>query len=157
MALSTRARADMMALAAESLLWALGDDPRVRQAYIDWRHGGGPARVEQLCHDLGLARWTWLPSLLEHAFQVSTVGLTLSVTPAATRRLSGRRPKGGGQHVARDVTWFYRRKVKQPPDRVSALAREYAGSRHVDNPRVTVLDGIARAETLLNSFTGKLL
>jgi hypothetical protein len=172
-----------MALAAEALIWILGEDPRVQRAYAEWRAARGLhgdmsvdafaaairaypedlARLEQLCEDLGLSSWEWLPGLLLLDFRVTVVGqamgdtLAVRITPDG-KRLSGRRPKGGGKHIPRDVRWFYRRKVKQPPDSVSQLAREHKQleQRHVD-PRITVTDGIQRATVLLNSFCGKLL
>jgi len=46
---------------------------------------------------------------------------------AAYKRVSGRPVKAGGkgEYIARNVGWLYRRKLKAPPDSVSALARNY--------------------------------
>jgi hypothetical protein len=55
--------------------------------------------------------------------------------------------------VAEWVRWWYRHKVKHPPDSIYALAQEYAEreQRHTRADSV-VLEAIERAETLLNSI-----
>jgi hypothetical protein len=75
----------------------------------------------------------------------------LRVTPAIA--LPGRRPKGDGRHIQRDVEWLYRATVKDPRDTIRALAREYAdrAGRRSD-ARSVVQIGIQRARDLLAVF-----
>ena len=57
--------------------------------------------------------------------------------------------------VRRNAVWFYRNRVKNPPDSISTLAREYHLNRHSKNcincdDRKTVQDGINEAERILD-------
>lgn len=73
------------------------------------------------------------------------------LNPAASRR-----PKAGQTHredIARNVDWFYRAEVKQPPDSIAAIAREYAIAAQRHTPaHSNVNHNIARAKDLL-AFT----
>lgn len=102
----------------------------------------------------------WLNERLGDAFGVELAneaepGLlkvqTVILTPPEAQR--GRGAKGGADRVRRDVEWFYRVHVKQPPESVRALAREMirAGRLHLNggDGRSTVQDGIASARALL--------
>jgi hypothetical protein len=61
-----------------------------------------------------------------------------------------RGPVVNSARICRDVGWFYRRKIKSPPDKISSLAREYQAGAHRTDTRQTVKAGIARAERLLD-------
>jgi hypothetical protein len=64
----------------------------------------------------------------------------------------GRMPRHHGRDVAQWVRWWYRHKIKQPPDSVYALAKEYATrEKRLTRADSVVEDGIRRAEKLLNA------
>ena len=78
------------------------------------------------------------------------------LTAEAQRHLRGRRPKGDAEHLGRYARWFYRNRVKQPPESVRHLAREYATQRLTTaraaakaDYRGMVQHGIKEAERLL--------
>jgi hypothetical protein len=71
-------------------------------------------------------------------------------TTRAMKTRAQRLPKNGGSSIERDVQWFYRARVKQSPDSVSRLAREYIGDKERTNARSVVQDGIKRAAILLD-------
>lgn len=79
----------------------------------------------------------------QKALHVSASGL--AAVPA------GRKPRHQGRDVRQWVDWWYRHKIKHPPDSIYALAKEYADreKRHTRADSV-VVDGIQRAENLLN-------
>lgn len=74
------------------------------------------------------------------------------------QRTTGRAGKDGQTHredLERYITWFYRRRVKNPPDSWKALEREWIRERRLDGVNVhaareTVKNGVRRAEQLLN-------
>jgi len=64
---------------------------------------------------------------------------------------SGRRAKGGGESIRRNVEWFYRVHVKEPRDSIYSLAKAYKKQhgRETD-PKSVVQNGIKRAKELLD-------
>lgn len=69
--------------------------------------------------------------------------------PSAMRDRRHRLPKGGIQTIMRDVSWYYRARVKNPPDSVSALAREHQGDSARSNARSVIQDAIAKSKARL--------
>ena len=75
--------------------------------------------------------------------------------PLSTR--AKRLPKGGAEHIIRDVLWFYRVHVKHPPDTYGELGREYIRARIAEkvplsaetDGKVVVKAGILRAKGFL--------
>jgi len=69
----------------------------------------------------------------------------------------GRAAKDGeqqleAQRIEQDVDWFYRAKIKQPPDKIRQLARDYLaalGEAREGDGRSTVQAGIERVERAL--------
>jgi hypothetical protein len=58
----------------------------------------------------------------------------------------GKRPRDGGRDIARNVTWYYRARVKAPPDSMGSIAREYAASVGRNNQALSVVqNGIKQA------------
>jgi hypothetical protein len=61
------------------------------------------------------------------------------------------------ERVRRNVRWFYRTKIKHPPDSLEQLAREYHEAAHrgltmaEENHRATVRYGIESARRLLGT------
>ena len=147
--------------ACEALLWTLGADPRVKRAYAAWL-ASPPGRrdhgiIDRLVRDELALSYSWLPRLLLMAFAASAYWeLTgevrhVRVTPAELP--PGRRAKHEGQHILRDVEWYYRAKIQSPPTPKRKLAAEYqrAVGRTTD-ARSVVQTGIRRAEQLLSIF-----
>lgn len=162
--------------AAEALVWFLGGDPRVRRAYAEWCRSHGLVRGEIVVavdaymrsalenkerdlakldslvrNELGL-EYPWLAPLLLFAFGSTAIGNTgrLSLTPADLGLPAGRRAKGKGQYIARDVEWFYRAEIKVPPDTVRSIAKEHsAQAQSAGLWHSVVQNGIARAKDLL--------
>jgi len=160
---STAGDARRMGLAMEALIATLGRDPRVQRAYMQWcldhqllgvtdaatfrarllrDRDGDLQRLRQLVDDLKLP-YAWLAQELLRDFGLTVIGeATIGETPAAQYvpaiegLPSGRGPKHEGEHIARDVEWLYRTRVKVPPDSISAIAREYAQQveRQTDAP-----------------------
>jgi hypothetical protein len=163
-------------LAGEALVWWLGSDPRVQRAYVAWRvaHGLLPGvtigpdmqreivrtkaqdvrMLEQLVHDLGL-NYRWLAEALHSDFIATALGLEgVRITPEDVGLPPGRRLKNDGRHIGRDVEWFYRNRIKVPPDTEYFLAKEDQQRKRATgvwikvNPNVARA-GIKRAERLL--------
>ena len=66
----------------------------------------------------------------------------------------GQAPPHDGASIEDNVRWWYRAKIKHPPDSVSSLAEEYAKRENrVTDARSVVQIGIQRAETLLRGNT----
>ena len=61
--------------------------------------------------------------------------------------LSAKGPGRPSKECLRDVAWLYRAEIQQPPDKKTALAKEY----HI--VRSGVQDGIKRAAAILSSIT----
>ena len=83
-----------------------------------------------------------------------TYGDALHAMELAERKARGRRSKRDTRYLQHWAEWFYRAKVKQPADTVSALVRAYAPDhQHTparELPRRRVQVGIANAEHLLS-------
>jgi hypothetical protein len=73
----------------------------------------------------------------------------------------GRRSRNAGRDIARNVVWFYRSGVKQPPDSIASLAREYLAReypgtmRRSSDARSVVRNGINQARSLLDLVSGQ--
>jgi len=64
---------------------------------------------------------------------------------------AGRKPRHHGQDIRQWVDWWYRHKIKHPPDSIYALAQRYAArEKRLTRADSVVADGIQRAEHLLN-------
>src|SRR5439155_6147243 len=78
----------------------------------------------------------------------------LRLMKTAERQALGRRPNQDTGYLQHWAEWFYRAKVKQPADTISALAREYSCEPQTmparDLPRRLVQVGIANAKHLLS-------
>jgi hypothetical protein len=170
-----------MGLVVEAFVWLLGQDPRVQRAYVEWRDRRGlngamdiaafraavladPAqdleRLTALVRDeLQLTDYTaWLPLLLLADFRVSVLGqatnqtLGLRIVPDNTGIAASRGPKGRGSYIARDVNWYYRAKIKVPPDTVYAIAKEDIGATSRAPAHGKVYAAIERVEAILAQF-----
>lgn len=177
---STAGDAERMGLAMEALIATLGRDPRVQRAYVQWcldhqllgvtdaetfrarllrNRDGDLERLRRLVDDLKLP-YRWLAQELLRDFGLTIIGeATIGETPSAqyvpvTDGLpSGRSPKNDGEHIARDVEWLYRTRVKVPPDSISAIAKDYAQQAERDtDARSVVQYGIERAAQLLSAL-----
>ena len=65
---------------------------------------------------------------------------------------SGRRAAHGGAKLRRDGLWYYRNRIKRPPDSVHVLTEEYIATMDGNarsEAHSVVSEGIARAEKLL--------
>ena len=147
----TRATLDQMAQATDALLWTLSHDPRVHGAYDHWRGRQRGTTRTALLHSIQenkpsdlatLHRFvreelhlthTGLAPLLLMAFGL-TLGLELSgqqdgrlafVPDAPPQLPPGRAAKNRGGHIVRNVVWFYRAKIKYPPDTSTRIAKEH--------------------------------
>jgi hypothetical protein len=174
----TRATFDQMGQATEALIWTLSADSRVQGAYDAWRdrqQGTTPAAVLACAirnkpRDLAaLQRFVRQDLQLQHAglapLLLMAFGLTLglelngqehgrlSLTPDAAPELPrGRAAKNRGRHIVRDVEWFYRAKIKYPPDTPYAIAKEHAARAKTARVWHSVVQhGIARAKQLLTA------
>ena len=165
----------------EAFVWVIGGDPRVQAAYLHWRaaHGlvkGRPltatekasinrearrdmARLEQVRDQLGVP-YTWLPFALLVDFVATLQG---ELTGDPTLRFSLAVPedlnlplgrKRGGPYILRDVEWYYRAEIKQPPDTIYQLAKEHAKQEGLAGPwHGSITIAIKRTKAHLNSFT----
>jgi hypothetical protein len=152
--------------------WVTVQDQRVRDGPPSWIHTQAEldqemaaieqAEIEQLAGVLQAMNvpWHWCAqALVVSLFPIMRYNArhphdqkVLQVSAPVVGVPHGRIPRHDGQDVVRDVTWWYRHVVKQPPDSISTLADEYAKQENrVTDARSVVQDGIKRAETLLNS------
>jgi hypothetical protein len=170
----TRATLDNMGQAIGAFIWTLSRDARVQAAYTAWRlrqwstsrHSLALSLVQNRAHDLAVLqafvrndlhlKHTGLAPLLLAAFGYSlgaqlsgqTVGPLVFVADAPDA--TGRRAKNRGEHIVRDVEWFYRAKIQAQPESIHAIAKEHAQRRQTAGKwRSVVQAGIARAEQLL--------
>lgn len=114
-----------------------------------------------LVRQLGVSRYTWLPGALfwEFCRVIGTEPINVELPRDVVATLDrGRAPKHGETHhedLERNIRWWYRRKIKTPPDNVTTLAVDYveqrraAGINRTSEANKDVRDGIARIETLL--------
>ena len=64
----------------------------------------------------------------------------------------GQAPPHDGQELGENVRWWYRHRIKHPPDSIRSLAEEHATRENrVTDCRSVVQTGIKRAEILLSS------
>jgi len=78
------------------------------------------------------------------------VPVTLVFPPRGTPR--GRRAKGGGESIRRNVEWFYRLHVQQPPETMAQLTKEYSKQANRRTAAHSVVqNGIIRAKALLDA------
>jgi hypothetical protein len=163
-------------------------DPRVRAVYLRRRELGlrqsRPPTIQEIkaamvedyrrlkvvVRDIGLdLSSTWLPKYLVYEFSSAFTGEEWHITvPKLTGWAErGRAPKGGwksDEDLARNVSWFYRSKLKDPPDSIRTLAAEYVRARAREkaehgegdddlddgrDARPIVRDGIRRVQHLL--------
>jgi hypothetical protein len=169
---------ERVAVAARAFVSVLFDDPRVRAFYLSWRDAvdrrelgvtvhelsdlallvvDDVAKLDALLRTIGLDEYSaWLPKSLLREFWCAYTGDEVDWfdTPILTGwKERGRAPKDGEtqqEDLKRNVSWFYRTRVKVPPDSVRSIAKEYAASveRETD-ARSVIRDGIRRAHDLL--------
>ena len=167
MALSEKRVGDDALRACEALVRVLSNDPRIHHAAsFAWnttrRLNEVGASIHRLVvREMGLPH-PWLPRMLTSSFAAMLVGHSGALQFEPTVALAGRGSKAGGAHVSRDVEWYYRAELKDPPDSIRSLAKEYATpsasnrSKETDS-RSVVQAGIRRAKTLLAVFEGEKL
>ena len=112
---------------------------------------------------LGLP-YTWLAAALVSDFGVRAAAAVLGVEPAhvtlesslpAEERPTDRRPLQEGGTIRRDVEWFYRTRVKHPPDTIDGLYREHVEQPAIAkaaNSRAEAQAAIRRAEEFLSAL-----
>ena len=161
----------------------LGRDARVRAVYYAWRtdHGLDQHRAPTVAFraavlrdaDCDLARlgrlvredlkcgFDWLPQFLLARFRLLSLdavtgvsrGLVIEAPTDVDGLPRGRRVKHDGEHVRRDVEWFYRHKLKNPSDTIASLAREYADvAQRGTDARSVIQNGMKRAEHFLSAI-----
>jgi hypothetical protein len=162
----------------------LEDDARAQRVFAEWREAAeiqqrmlgdeSPSdtfvraalfedyvRLQALCEELGLEQYRWLPKMLLMRFIEASEQIGLEATLPDNLppwHEKGRRPKNGEkQHdeLERDVRWFYRVKVKQPPDSYYLLGKEHAereqiGGGSSDSQHSTVHNRVGRVKALLD-------
>jgi len=122
-----------------------------------------------MVNDLGL-QLSWLPEALLIDFVAKFQGEVASIAearrdvtfptvieaPSVPDLPRGKAPKNSGEYITRDVEWFYRAKVKNPPDTVYLIATEHqheqlaAGINQGGLNHSKVQNAIARVEDLLD-------
>jgi hypothetical protein len=157
----------------------LEEDVRVQEAYrtfeqhiasTDPRVWDSLLRVEvaalvTLVRDLGLSRYRWLPGALfwEFCRVLGTDPILVELPKDVVATLDrGQAPKRGDTHqedLERNIRWWYRVKVKRPPDAIRHIAREYVDTRRAFGRTNVeagkdVRKGIRRAEQLLACLLG---
>lgn len=154
---SPKGTAQRMTLALEALLAILRTDPRVQRVYDAWLQSppgdeaSGRRAVDAVIAEMHLP-YPWLTPPLIRDFLASALNRHVQVT-VDLDELPGRLSKNDGRHIRRDVEWYYRAEIKQPPDSISQLAREYAVVAGRDTKAHSVIrNGIARAKDLLARF-----
>ena len=170
----TRATRDNMGRAIGAFIFVLSHDARVKAAYAAWRRRQRGSTLDALklsvaqnqVRDLAVLQQFVRRELhLEHAgLAVLLLGsfgyfLAAEVSGAAAPPLvftpnapevRGRAAKNQGRYIARDVEWFYRLRIKEPPDRLVDIAKEHADREKTAGQwHSVVLTGCARAEQLL--------
>jgi hypothetical protein len=115
--------------------WQRGDDAAARRAWETER----PNASASLLMALSLfAAPNWLGDwLADYAlrFILQLFGPIEPWNVQLERPMASRKqrlPKGGWDNTIRNVNWFYRVKIKQPPDKVSEVAEEWAEKRQVE-------------------------
>lgn len=117
--------------------------------------------VSQVLREMGVP-WPWVaPALVCAAFPVTLSNTRL---PADERRdlgavvqmvataTPGRLPTEDGNRIRRHVDWWYRRKIKHPPDSLRELEQKEltrTGQQTIARRHSTVIQGIQQAEYLL--------
>ncbi len=109
--------------------------------------------LRALVHELRLSEYQWLPSALFKEFVGWSVELPAWTTDAPWAS-KGRRPKDGPKQredLERNVEWFYRTRVKEPPDSEYAVGKEYAARENLTrrSQHSTIQAGIKRVRDLL--------
>jgi hypothetical protein len=117
------------------------------------------APVEIAAHErfvreqLGLTDWAkWVGPALMGAWECRRDGREFAIPVQLFVDMPlGKKPPNDGHNIERNVQWFYRAKVKHPPDSISALADEYAlvSGRSTD-ARSVVQNGVQQAHALLD-------
>ena len=108
--------------------------------------------------DLELS-YVWLPQMLLADFRLTVLGEVTGDSSLSVRTMPGtlmqslppgRRAKAHGRALVRDVEWYYRARVKRPPDSIRRLAAEYSQQAgRVTDARSVVQTAVQRAEILL--------
>ncbi len=120
--------------------------------------------LRELTAHLRLAEYSWLPWALLLDFAARAIAqwagdphLRVRLEgPAVPGLPAGRAPKGSGDYIDRDIDWFYRARIRDPPEPVYQIAKEYVQQRrqrqNVHSSGVThsvVQTAIARVARLL--------
>jgi hypothetical protein len=184
--ITSAGQATRVASAATAFVQILRQDPRVQRAFEVWccDHAFSVEmelsafraallrdkerdvnKLQRLVRDeLGLA-YAWLPSALLVDFGALAIaamaGSPLQVdiaAPQVEELPAGRAPKGGDAYIRRDVGWYYRAEIRQPPESVYAIAKRHAAAQRAAGAPLNgishsvVQNAIARTKTLLESL-----
>jgi len=177
--ITNKGDADRLETTAIAWILQLEQDERVEQPYLVWLdaraavnqqfaslpepelavlaasyaalEGVWMARV--LRDDLGLAtaRAAWSAPALAHFWECRVTGEKFEIPVLIPKETPiGKHPRDRGADIERNVIWLYRHTVRQPPESIHDLAREYeaATGRRTD-ARSVVRNGIAQARALL--------
>lgn len=156
-------------LAAQALVQVLRRDLRVKEKHLAWQRSlpqdlrryktktDDLAALDRFLQEDLKLNYGWLAPLLLFDFGAQVVDAgSILVTPEDVGLPAGRRAKGKGEHIARDVEWLYRAEIKSPADSVRSLGREYlttlSGPQRAGDGRAAVEAGIKRARRLLAIF-----
>lgn len=160
MATSERRFAEDAGRACEALVAVLSNDPRVQECASRTFSAEQSLRaveraLARLTHEDLRLPYTWLPNLLTRSYAAWLIGLPGAVEVSPAVQLPGRRAKDGGQHIRRDVEWFYQNRIQNVSTR--ELARAYqqghsAPRSDKTDSRSVVQNGIRRVERLLATF-----
>ena len=102
--------------------------------------------------------WQWFAKELYLLLKARLIGGVFgdyTNTPGIAQEDTRRRQLPDADIVRRNAVWFYRNRIKRPPDSLAALAREYHQPRHLPkncpncDDRKTVRDAIHEAERVL--------
>ena len=146
-------------IAAPALVELLITDPRVQRVYAAaWRDGfrGFGAALDALVRDDLKLPYSWLPGMLAKGFAAKAL-TDMTGQPHAVRVTAAELPPGrksverAGTHIRRDVEWYYRLKIKTPPDTVTALTQENASGGNSTSHSV-IQNGVKRAADVLAIF-----
>ena len=119
----------------------------------DEQHNPPAVRLEGIAPTLPLAGGSTLANFLTRAANETGANLTLTIGGLLPSQnpARGRRAKGRGESVARNVEWFYRVHVQEPAESIASLAKHYSREvNRANDARSVVQTGIARAKALLD-------
>jgi hypothetical protein len=143
----------------EQYISASRDDDQLKDTAWTSAQAAVSGRLRKAFAPFDGPRWLWdslafdIVGTALHAVIGNTYTITFQLSRAWNTRLQ-RKSKSDHATVSRDVRWFYRSRIKQPPDSIAQLARAYTAARkaegaHISAAKTTVKDGIRRAAAFL--------